>query len=193
MNRFSTSKVSALLLSIWLSCSHSQAAPPASAPATLPANVQTDIEYGRVGDYRLLLDTCAPGGDGPFPVVIIVHGGGWSGGDKERDITPLMQPFTSAGFTWFSINYRLAPKNRWPACFEDVQTAIRWVKANAAHYVAPTEDNSRQCARMKDWGIYSNVSNEIGQIIVAQINTSTVATLTAANGDAIGKLIRNEK
>jgi isocitrate lyase len=65
-------------------------------------------------------------------------------------------------------------------------------KANAAHYVAPTEDNSHQCERMKDWGIYSNVSNEIGQIIVAQVNTDTVATLTATNGDAIGKLIRNE-
>jgi isocitrate lyase len=65
-------------------------------------------------------------------------------------------------------------------------------KANAAHYVAPTEDNSHQCKRMKDWGIYSTVSNEIGQIIVTQVNTDTVATLTATNGDAIGKLIRNE-
>ena len=64
-------------------------------------------------------------------------------------------------------------------------------KANATHYVAPTEDNGRQCKRMKDWGIYTNVSNEIGQIIVAQINVDTVATLTS-NGDAIGKLIRNE-
>jgi alpha-L-fucosidase 2 len=134
MNRFTTLKFPALLLAVCLSCPCSQAAPPASAPATLPANTQTDIEYGRVGDDRLLLDACSPDGDGPFPVVIIVHGGGWSGGDKERDITPLMQPLTSAGFTWFSINYRLAPKNRWPACFEDVRTAIRWVKANAARF-----------------------------------------------------------
>jgi isocitrate lyase len=65
-------------------------------------------------------------------------------------------------------------------------------KANAVHYVAPTEDNSRQCARMQDWGVYSNVSNEIGQIIVAQVNTDTVAALTGNNGEAIGKLIRNE-
>ena len=43
-------------------------------------------------------------------------------------------PLTAANFTWFAINYRLAPTNRWPACFEDVQTAIRWVKAHAAEY-----------------------------------------------------------
>jgi acetyl esterase/lipase len=112
---------------------------PTTLPATLPANVQTNIEYGQVGDTHLLLDACAPDGSGPYPVVIIVHGGGWSSGDKERDITPLMQPLTNAGFTWFSINYRLAPKNRWPACFEDVQTAIRWVKANAGRYKGDTQ------------------------------------------------------
>jgi isocitrate lyase len=65
-------------------------------------------------------------------------------------------------------------------------------KADAVHYVAPTDDNSRQCARMKDWGIYLNASNEIGQIIVAQVDTDTVAAFTSNDGDHIGKLIRNE-
>jgi len=41
---------------------------------------------------------------------------------------------TEARFTWFSINYRLAPQHRWPACLDDVLTAIRWVKTNAANY-----------------------------------------------------------
>jgi alpha-L-fucosidase 2 len=41
---------------------------------------------------------------------------------------------TDAHFVWFSINYRLAPANRWPACFEDVQTAIKWVKVHASEY-----------------------------------------------------------
>ncbi len=101
----------------------------------------TNIEYGMAGGEKLLLDASVPAGDGPFPVAILVHGGGWGNGDKAgtdkpgaADITPWFAPLTAAKFTWFSINYRLAPKNRWPASFEDVQTAIRWVKAHAAEY-----------------------------------------------------------
>jgi acetyl esterase/lipase/lysophospholipase L1-like esterase len=100
----------------------------------VPAALQSDVEYGKVDDSSLRLDVSMPEGTGPFPVAIIVHGGGWSSGDKQADIRPLLEPLTKAHFTWFSIDYRLAPTNRWPACFEDVQTAIRWVKAHAAEY-----------------------------------------------------------
>lgn len=106
------------------------------------AELKTDLEYGRAGEIPLLLDASVPDGPGPFPVAILVHGGGWSGGDKRgtdkpgsgADISPWFGPLTAAHFTWFSINYRLAPANRWPACFEDVQTAIRWVKMHAAEF-----------------------------------------------------------
>jgi acetyl esterase/lipase len=116
-------------------------------PAASAEDVQTNIEYGKAGplgagDEALLLDVSVPDGNGLFGAVIIVHGGGWNSGDKQQDITVLFKPLADANFVWFSINYRLAPplgdglrqKNRWPACFEDVQTAIRWVKANAAKY-----------------------------------------------------------
>lgn len=101
-----------------------------------------DIEYGQAGGVSLKLDVNVPEGDGPFPVAILVHGGGWNGGDKANvgsegrgaDISPWFAPLTAAKFTWFSINYRLAPAHRWPACFDDVQTAIRWVKAHAAEF-----------------------------------------------------------
>jgi rhamnogalacturonyl hydrolase YesR/acetyl esterase/lipase len=110
--------------------------------AAAAAELKTDIEYGRAGDIPLLLDASVPDGVGPFPVAILVHGGGWREGDKRgadkpgsgADISPWFDPLTAAHFTWFSINYRLAPGNRWPACFEDVQTAIRWVKAHAAEF-----------------------------------------------------------
>lgn len=106
------------------------------------AALKSDIEYGRVGDERLLLDSFVPDGEGSFPVAILVHGGGWSSGDKAgsekpgsgNDITPWFAPLQAARFTYFSINYRHAPLHRWPACYEDVQSAIRWVKAHAAEY-----------------------------------------------------------
>ncbi|MGD9109801.1 MAG: pectinesterase family protein [Phycisphaerales bacterium] len=102
-------------------------------PVISAANIQTDIEYGKAGGESLLLDVSTPEGDGPFPVVIFVHGGGWSRGDKQ-DNKALCESLTAANFTYFSINYRLAPKHRWPACFEDAKTAIRWAKANASKY-----------------------------------------------------------
>jgi alpha-L-fucosidase 2 len=111
----------------------------AVAHSAFGADFKPNIEYGKGGGIRLLLDASVPEGDGPFPVAIIVHGGGWSSGDKQsdiasRDISPLFEPLTQGRFTWFSINYQLAPTHRWPACFEDVQTAIRWVKAHAVEY-----------------------------------------------------------
>lgn len=118
---------------------------PALAPVLLSeprAAKISDLEYGQAGGEKLLLDVSVPAGAGPFPMAILVHGGGWSRGDKSGldeptksgDITPWFAPLTAAKFTWFSINYRHAPKNRWPACFEDVQTAIRWVKAHATEF-----------------------------------------------------------
>jgi pectinesterase len=92
-----------------------------------------NIEYGEAGGEKLLLDAHVPDGEGKFPVAIIVHGGGWGNGDKEADLVPVFAP-VATNFTWFTINYRLAPANRWPACFEDVQTAIRWVKQHAAEF-----------------------------------------------------------
>lgn len=98
------------------------------------AGVVTDIEYGKAGDVSLRLDASVPEGNGPFPIAILVHGGGWSRGDKQDEISALFAPLTAAKFTWFSINYRLAPAHRYPACLEDVETAIRWVKMHATEY-----------------------------------------------------------
>jgi pectinesterase len=92
-----------------------------------------NIEYGESGGEKLLLDAHVPEGSGKFPVVLIVHGGGWMSGDREKDIVPVFAP-VGTNFTWFTISYRLAPTNHWPACYEDVQTAIRWVKKHAAEF-----------------------------------------------------------
>jgi hypothetical protein len=49
-------------------------------------------------------------------------------------MSPTFQPLADAGFAWFSIDYRMAPEFRFPQAIEDLDTSIRWLKANAAKY-----------------------------------------------------------
>jgi alpha-L-fucosidase 2 len=93
-----------------------------------------DIEYGNPGGHALLLDLHIPDGAGPFPAAILVHGGGFDGGSKSTNCKPLFEPLANANFAWFSVDYRMAPEFRFPQAREDMETAIRWVKANAAEY-----------------------------------------------------------
>jgi acetyl esterase len=93
-----------------------------------------DVEYARPGGKPVLLDLHVPDGPGPFPAAILVHGGGFDEGSKSTNVRPLFEPLANAGFAWFSIDYRLAPEFRFPQANDDLNSAIRWVKANAAAY-----------------------------------------------------------
>jgi len=105
----------------------------AAALAGAPVD-RKDVEYARPGGRRVLLDLHVPDGPGPFPAAILVHGGGFDEGSKSTNVRPLFEPLTDAGYAWFSIDYRLAPEFEFPQAIEDVWSAIRWVKANAAAY-----------------------------------------------------------
>ena len=104
-------------------------------PKAKPASGRRpDISFTKVGGVDLTLDADIPEGDGPFPAAIIVHGGGFSRGDKQSFVKPLFDPLSDADFAWFSINYRLAPKYKYPAPVEDVEAAIRYVRSHAAEF-----------------------------------------------------------
>ncbi len=71
-----------------------------------------------------------------FPAVVIIHGGGWSGGDKRaaREIN-IGTTLAENGYVGMSINYLLANENHpgpaWPQNLHDCKTAVRWLRANA--------------------------------------------------------------
>jgi isocitrate lyase len=60
------------------------------------------------------------------------------------------------------------------------------------HYVSPTDDNQKQTAGMKALGIYDDVRTEVGQIIVAAVNTDRIRELLDPDRAELGKLIRKE-
>ena len=93
-----------------------------------------DLEYARPQGKPVFLDLHVPGGDGPFPAAILVHGGGFDQGSKSTNVRPLFDVLASAGFAWFSIDYRLAPAAHHKEANEDVVSAIQWVRANAGQF-----------------------------------------------------------
>jgi isocitrate lyase len=66
---------------------------------------------------------------------------------------------------------------------------IHRFKAAAVHYVTPTQDNLYLTEKMKENGIFSNVNQEVGEIIVADVNQPRIDELLASDGVALGKLI----
>ncbi len=75
-----------------------------------------------------------PGLAPPAPVIVFIHGGGWSGGSKGPANVPFFQQCYDSGFVCVDINYRLSTDSVWPAQIEDCKTAIRFLKANAKTY-----------------------------------------------------------
>jgi len=67
----------------------------------------------------------------PMPAVIYIHGGGWIGGSYKGG--PLLH-LAQTGYFAASIEYRLSNVAKWPAQIEDCKLAVRWLRANAAHY-----------------------------------------------------------
>jgi acetyl esterase/lipase len=111
------------------------ATPPQSGAETF--TVQENVPYASVNGTELHLDVYEPAGRGTDtrPAVVLIHGGGWTSLDKST-MRGMGRFLASAGFVAFSVDYRLFQgiQNRWPAQLDDVQRAVRWVRANAATY-----------------------------------------------------------
>jgi len=91
------------------------------------------IEYANPENQHLQFDIAQPSGDGPFPAVVCIHGGGFRAGKRES-WDKMCQQLAARGYVAVTITYRLAPDHQFPAAVEDSKAAVRWVRANAAKY-----------------------------------------------------------
>lgn len=93
-----------------------------------------DITYGKGGDEDLKLDLSRPKkSDHPLPCIVVIHGGGWTGGDRTQHDDATWN-IAAAGYVAATVEYRLAPAHPFPAQVQDVKCAVRFLRANAAKY-----------------------------------------------------------
>ena len=85
---------------------------------------------GAVGKIPARIYT--PDGGGPFPVIVYFHGGGWVIGDKQVYDGGARGLAKEANAVVVSVDYRLAPENKFPASWDDALAAYKWAAANAA-------------------------------------------------------------
>ena len=101
--------------------------------------IRHDIVYGRVLGAGLLADIASPDDGGPYPVILSVHGGRWIRATRNRDTSIDVNQWSALGFFAMDIAYRLVTCTPAPACYQDMQCAIRWVHAHADEYHLDTE------------------------------------------------------
>ncbi len=101
--------------------------------------LELDVVYAKVpaasgtGEKEMKLDLAIPEGKGPFPLVVVVHGGGWRLGNK-KDVRDWITLLAERGFVAASVAYRLAPDYVFPAQIEDVKTAVRYLRSEKEKY-----------------------------------------------------------
>jgi acetyl esterase/lipase len=150
--------------------------PPSGNPPPNPGNPNVpvgptqrswvDASYGALSQQKL--DVYLPAsGNGPFPLIVWVHGGGWRTGSKVLDAAAFQRRLLTSGYAIASVGYRLSGVATWPAQIHDVKAAVRHLRANAGRYFVDTA-----------WG------SSAGGHLVAVLGTS--GGVAALEGSAIG-------
>lgn len=122
---------------------HAQREPlPSDPPESVKAEL--DLTYGTTAEQELKLDVYRPKSDARLPACVLVHGGGWVGGDKER-FRPLAIALAERGYVVANVEYRLAGVAKYPAGVQDCLLAVRWLRANAERFGADPD-------RIGAWG-----------------------------------------
>ena len=105
----------------------------AGAPPKVITPTLTNIAYATASGTQML-DLYLPEGNGPFPVVVNIHPGGFFTGDKDMVPGTPGKAMLEAGYAIASINYRLSSEATFPAAVQDAKAAVRFLRANAAEY-----------------------------------------------------------
>jgi acetyl esterase/lipase len=93
-----------------------------------------EVEYRRNKSGRpLVARIYQPAGPGPFPTVLDLHGGAWNAKDRKAE-EPMDRAIAASGVLVVAVDLTLAPDAPYPACVQDANYAVRWLKTKAASW-----------------------------------------------------------
>lgn len=123
--------IAALALSTAGACSTHVGRPGGAGPAPVHSGytIARDVGFTPTDwPQRLLADVYRPAGAGPFPSVLLLHGGAWKRGDREQ-VEHTAERLAARGFLVVNATYRFVPQHVWPAQLHDAQQALRWMRS----------------------------------------------------------------
>ncbi|HUN49246.1 MAG TPA: alpha/beta hydrolase [Stellaceae bacterium] len=92
-----------------------------------------DIEYRRRDGKPLLARIYRPRGAAPFPALVEVHGGAWTANDRSTNAA-IHRALAASGAVVMAIDFRMPPEAQYPASIQDINLAVRWLKAHAREF-----------------------------------------------------------
>ena len=92
-----------------------------------------DLTYAQYASRKMLADVFLPVGKGPYPGVLIIHGGGWAKGDKMK-FRSIGLEMARRGYVSMAMEYRLSGESQFPANIHDCHAAVRYLRSNAKEY-----------------------------------------------------------
>ena len=99
-------------------------------------DIHLDLPYAGNDNPRQALDLFLPtkrATDKPLPVIVYIHGGGWSGGSRKGG-GPVSRYVATGNYAGVSVGYRLSSEVKWPAQIHDCKAAVRWIRGHAKEY-----------------------------------------------------------
>ncbi len=154
---------------------------------TTTATTYTNVAYATASNAQKL-DIYLPSGDGPFPVVVFIHGGAFLMGDKSMEASNAAV-LVGKGYAAVSINYRLSGEAKFPAQIQDCKAAVRFLRANAAKYkLNPDKIASWGASAGGNLSALLGTSGGVAELEGSELGNSTFSSTVLVSVDWFGPI-----
>lgn len=146
-----------------------------------------DVSYANISPTQVM-DIYLPEGDGPFPIVVLIHGGAFKMGDKRME-TRNAEALVAKGYAAASINYRLSGEAKFPAQIEDCKAAVRFLRTNASKFkLNPEKIGSWGASAGGNLSAMLGTSSGIAELEGSDLGNAGVSSKVLASVDWFGPI-----